>query len=221
MNVYLTFHGGFYNLGLQELTGSLTSEALMNFLSIKLDDFDLDINDIIGITSDGASVMLKLQKSVNCFSQVCLAHGIHLSVKDSLISDNKEAEFLTLQSSSDDEDESVTEKDIYNSEYNDCVTKMMKVINRFSHSGLLVDKLRHYIETAEKKPLKIITHTKTRWNSLYLAIERFLILWPEIQKVFIDISADIAHCLNQDEINQLANIRDIIDACLYLHHCSL
>lgn len=187
MNVYLTFIDGSYNLGLQELSGHLTSETLINSLSIKLNDFGLELSEIIGITSDGASVMLKLQKYTNCFSQICLAHGIHLSIKDSLISKNTEASSILMQSSSDDE-ESVTEQNIYHPNYKLSITKMMKVINKFSHSGLLVNKLNEYRSSAGKKCLKIITHSKIRWNSLFRAIERFLILWPEIQKVFIDIS---------------------------------
>ena len=186
MNVSLTGNDLCINLELKELNGSLTAENLRQFLVEKLAEFDISLGDIIGLTTDGASVMQKLQSSVDCFSQICLAHGIHLSVKDALISSSTHAQ-QALQDFSTEDEEEISEKDIYNPDYNMVITKMMKVDNKFHHSALLEDKLANYQVSAGKSPKKIVTHIKTRWNSLYHAIKRFLEVYPEIQKVFIDI----------------------------------
>ena len=74
------------NLGLVRVLGSLTSSAIVTILSNKLKQFHVDIKNIVAITSDGCSTMVKVGKDLlashGVFQQICLAHGIHLAATD-------------------------------------------------------------------------------------------------------------------------------------------
>ena len=185
MNIYLTHADDSFNLGLQELTGSLTADNLINFMQLKLDEFGLKLKEIVGITCDGASVMLSLQSKVNCITQICLAHGIHLSVKDTLVSQEKSL-LLNNDDSDLEEDNSRAIENFYDIRYVDCINSMMKIINSFSHSRTLQEKLNFYRTSEGLKTKRFVKHSKIRWNSLYLSIDSFLELFPQVNKVYID-----------------------------------
>ena len=74
------------NLGLVRVLGSLTSSAIVTILSNKLKQFHVDLKNIVAITSDGCSTMVKVGKDLlashGVFQQICLAHGIHLAATD-------------------------------------------------------------------------------------------------------------------------------------------
>ena len=80
------------SLGLVRVLGSLTSSAIVTILSNKLKQFHVDLKNIVAITSDGCSTMVKVGKDLlashGVFQQICLAHGIHLAVTD-IIYDKK------------------------------------------------------------------------------------------------------------------------------------
>ena len=68
-------------IGMIRIRGSFTAEAAVESLEQKLRDFSLDINtDIVGTTTDGASVMVAMGPKLPTIHQLCHAHGIHLAV---------------------------------------------------------------------------------------------------------------------------------------------
>ena len=74
-----------FNLGLVRIYGSCTAEHCVDIVEERLKSFNLNIkNDIIGITTDGASMMIKVGKIMLCYQQLCYAHGIQLAVIDVL-----------------------------------------------------------------------------------------------------------------------------------------
>ncbi|CAK1584782.1 unnamed protein product [Parnassius mnemosyne] len=89
MNVnlhYAFFKGNHHttrNLGLCRTYGSVTAIKCEQYLRERLHEFKLDFEtDVIAIISDGASVMTKLGRNLNCIHQLCLAHGLQLAVVD-------------------------------------------------------------------------------------------------------------------------------------------
>ena len=68
--------------------------------------------------------------------QLCLNHGIHLAVKNSIAVANSQTDF-------DDFEDDVTEllDSIVEARYSEALKKMRKVIGIFSHSALLKEKL--------------------------------------------------------------------------------
>lgn len=83
-------HGGgtqpqFWSLGLVRVHGSMPAENCVILLRNKLKSFGLNLDtDIVGVCTDGASVMCKVGKLISTEHQLCLAHGVHLAVHDVL-----------------------------------------------------------------------------------------------------------------------------------------
>lgn len=74
-----------FNLGLIRIRGSCNAEHAISLVKDRLTSFGIDFDtDVIGITTDGASVMVKIGKLVSCYQQLCFAHGIQLAVVDIL-----------------------------------------------------------------------------------------------------------------------------------------
>jgi hypothetical protein len=70
-----------FNLGLIRIHGSCTAEHCIELVLKQLKKFE---TDIIGITTDGASVMVKVGRLLPCYQQLCFAHGLQLAVIDVL-----------------------------------------------------------------------------------------------------------------------------------------
>ena len=63
--------------------GSLDAEAAAELCRRKLMEYSLSAGrHIVADTTDGASVMTKMNESLPMIHQICLAHGIHLAVVD-------------------------------------------------------------------------------------------------------------------------------------------
>jgi len=67
VNVHGT-DGKFWNLGLVRMSGSMPSEKCIQLLEDKLSQYGLSLaNDIVGVTTDGASVMTKVGRSISAY----------------------------------------------------------------------------------------------------------------------------------------------------------
>ena len=86
MNVNV--HGGddkFWSLGLIRVSGTMPAVKCIQLVKHKLDEHGLSLQfDIVAITTDGASLMTKVGKSIAALHQLCYAHGIQLGVLDVL-----------------------------------------------------------------------------------------------------------------------------------------
>ena len=62
--------------------GSCSAKKVVDFTKKRLKLFNLDLkSDIIGATTDGASIMMKFGRSLDIIDITCLAHGIHLAAR--------------------------------------------------------------------------------------------------------------------------------------------
>lgn len=182
MNVTLTHSKGIINLGLKPLHGNLTADNVKNAFIEKLTEFRINPEFIVGITTDGASTMKRFHQVFLCEKQICLAHAIHLAVQDTLIApDQTPEEGAEFEDSDNDEED--TEMFI---SIDPILKKMKSIINSFAHSAIMAESLENYLEHAKKPRKKVISYCRTRWNSMFLAMSRFLELKTEIQKVIID-----------------------------------
>ncbi|GBM98597.1 hypothetical protein AVEN_205766-1 [Araneus ventricosus] len=99
-----------FNLGLIRIHGSSTAEHIISLIKKKtLESFGLySDTDIIGVTTDGASVMVKVGKLMSCYQQLCFVHGLQLAVidicKNNIERGDELQEITSNESDTDDED---------------------------------------------------------------------------------------------------------------------
>ena len=62
MNINIHENLEFFNIGLCRVFGSLPADKCVYMLNSKLMRFGLDLNKIVGLTTDGAAVMVKVGK---------------------------------------------------------------------------------------------------------------------------------------------------------------
>ena len=196
-----------FNLGLIRIYGSCTAEHCIELVSERLKKFGLNFEtDIIGITTDGASVMVKVGRLLPCYQQLCFAHGIQLAVVDVLYKKKaqKEVEQTEIDESDeyDDEDtetneglEVVIEPTPAEPEviprYSELLKKVRKVVKTFKKSPTKDDMfLQKYVKEAKGKELSLILDCCTRWNSLLSMLERFYSVKVCIDKALIDTGSD-------------------------------
>lgn len=75
----------FWSLGLVRVKGSMPAIRCIELLTERLNIFGLDLKqDIVSITTDGASVMTKVGRCIEAEQQMCYAHGVQLAVLDVL-----------------------------------------------------------------------------------------------------------------------------------------
>lgn len=72
-------------MGVVKITGSMSALGAINILRAHLAKFTVFLDEnIVSVTTDGASVMVKIGRYIKGHHQVCLAHGIQLAVIDTL-----------------------------------------------------------------------------------------------------------------------------------------
>lgn len=208
----------FWNLGLVRVKGSMPADKSIWLLEQKLAVYGLNLRkDIVGIMTDGASVMKKVGSLLPVNQQLCFAHGVQLAVIDVLYQkqdlerktdeqsyEGEESEVEdNFSESNEDEDFSGNEElvdlyygrrhggyqcDIIEVNCGSVIKKVRKLIVMFKRSPAKNDVLQKYITAEFGKQLTLTKDCKTRWNSLLLMLERVYLLRNCIQKALIDIS---------------------------------
>ena len=175
MAVALIFNCGLFNLGMASITGSSNSANLLATLEAKLVDYELGLENCIAIITDGSAVMKKMHRETDKIGQLCLNHGIHLCVKDSIAN----SEYV-LESETDDVDDSA---DVFNKSFKSSIQRMKKIISIFNHSAHMQEKLDNARTAEHKQPHTLLPIIDIRWNSTFLSVKRFLEMLPEIEAV--------------------------------------
>ncbi|CAH0560586.1 unnamed protein product [Brassicogethes aeneus] len=218
-----------FNLGLIRIHGSGTAEHTISLIKNRLESFGLNSDtDIIGMTTDGASVMVKVGKLMSCYQQLCFAHGLQLAVVDILYKRNKEKEVEHQEiasNESDTDDKDTNDNDTYEEQgvtitmdpchhheviprYYDLFQKVRKVVKLFKRSPTKYDMyLQKYVKEETGKELSLILDCRTRWNSLLAMIERFYKLKVCIDKALIDIGSE-----TKFTDLEWSSIKDLVDS---------
>ncbi|XP_050507488.1 uncharacterized protein LOC126885105 [Diabrotica virgifera virgifera] len=231
-----------FNLGLIRIHGSCTAEHTISLVKDRLKIFGLDLDtDIIGMTTDGASVMVKAGKLLSCYHQLCFAHGIQLAVikvlyekKLEIETESTTASSITLpedgESTDDDDDDILNEEEgaadmtvilnlnypgnrvQINPRYNDLLQKVRNVVKLFKKSPTKYDTyLQKYVKEEIGKELCLVLDCRTRWNSLLAMVERFYKLKQYIEKSLIDIKSSIK--FTDHEWSSIKGLIDSLQPC--------
>ncbi|XP_063782142.1 uncharacterized protein LOC134932045 [Pseudophryne corroboree] len=211
----------FWSLGMVRILGSMPAEKCVDLLEMKLSVFGLSLqDDIVGICTDGASVMKKVGRLISAKQQLCYAHGIHLAVMDVLYKrpESPSASMANIQSDdSDDEDEEdefkVTDINVddiaeLSEDYQTLVKRIRMVIKIFRRSPTRNDDvLQKYVRAEIGQELNLILDCKTRWNSLFEMLSRVIRLRSCILKAMIDVKSQV-HITDAD----FESVQEIVTA---------
>lgn len=174
------------NLGLVRVVGSCDATKFVQILRDRLSEYGIDLETtVVGITTDGASVMQKFGKLLPVESQLCFAHGVHLAVCDVLYAtrDQQLANFSIVEVDDEDED--------YNSGFELVPDRLeIPLTNGFSNLAALMAKVRGVVRLFRRSPtktedylrrhmeadgkvLKLVANCKTRWISTFQMVEPY------------------------------------------------
>ena len=156
LNTNLWVDDKLIHLGLKRMAGSHNAEACLELLKEVLSEYDLSESDMISQTTDGASVMVKMGYSSPWEYQLCLTHGLHLSVIDALYKqynddgygNNNEDDRSEIDSDSEefgDLDEQPQNDGFYiYDEVAESIQKVTKITKVFKNATVKRDTLRKY-----------------------------------------------------------------------------
>ncbi len=222
----LNLHGEhLYLLGLIRITGSMPAEKAKDLIEKKLLEYELDLSkDIVGITTDGATVMKKMGKLMPIEHQVCTLHGLHLAVTGVLYKDKGDHD--SLDQSDDDESEADLTDEEGEQEslplprlerrlqlkdaYHKLIIKVRKICSTFRRSPLKNDLLEAKCQQNGLRAKPLLQDTKTRWNSMLAMLKRFLEIREPVKEVFAELGS-IAQFPTGAEISQLADIVEALE----------
>lgn len=207
-----------FNLGMIHIQGSCTAVRLGQMVDDKLGQFGLSMEKSIVVnTYDGSAVNRKLGRLTNTDEQVCMVHGLHLAVINTLYtfppnasggSDSNMNDIVNLlfgnqnnQNSNDSDSEDVSsesdnsedEQDhsetliVKQAEIRETISNVRKVVKFFRDSPLRSEALQKEIKRLGAKPLKLKLDVKTRWDSMFDMLFRFNELLPSIRKCLRDL----------------------------------
>jgi hypothetical protein len=234
INVHTTA-GLFWNIGLARAFGSMPAERCLVLVKEKLKEFNLCISkDIVCVTTDGASVMVKLGKLIDAEQQICLAHGINLAITDILYKSTPNEALVVCEMHDEEENDDVDEEEnvggviiesnlvsnvnISHITIGPLVKKIRKVVKMFRKSPTKNDIfLQKYIKEQFGKEVALHLDCKTRWNSMLFMLEIFYKLRYCVQKALIDVNSGINFCdeeftLLSATITALTPIKLAVDA---------
>lgn len=191
----------------------MSSESCVQLLKEKLSEFNLFLdNDIVGITTDGASVMKKVGRLIEPLQQLCYAHGVQLGITDVIYKKNVESnaeepeeefEDTELNTNRSGEEEEVLDDNPDNydglyfslplrqvdlaTEYQMIISKLRKCVKLFRNSPTKNDMLQNYIQQEFAKTIQLVLDCKTRWSSLCNMISTYNKVKQCVAKTLVDL----------------------------------
>lgn len=221
-----------HNLGLTKIDGSCNATETIRLIELTLNKYSLNLKtDIVASTHDGASVMVKYGNEIDSISQLCYNHAIHLAVVsifysvNSSQSNNRIEEFYEYDDEEDNEsldgtkylssDENMNfivdyEEEIFelSVDISNIVNETRRICKFFKKSSVRNSILQKHVVEQHGKKLKLLLDCRTRWNSLIIMINRFILLSGPIYKALDELGAVVP---SDDLISSLKEIAKILE----------
>lgn len=216
----------FVNLGLARLEGSATALKCAQTIENRLKMYHLQLEDLTGLTTDGASVMVKMGRDLPVYHQLCYAHAIQLAILDVLYKDKSGVQnsiehipVNNFNGSESDSDEDELDGISFEqdkrpvrlcSNYKHIIDKVRRTVKIFRKSPTKNDEvLQRYVLEEFGKDLSLQLDCKTRWSSMCNMLQRFIKLYYCIQKSLIDLKSDIR--FTEEEVSFLKHVHEVLD----------
>ena len=180
------------------------------------------------ITTDGAANMESMAKQAGLLQQKCLVHGLQLIVNEMIFfkkdkfglplleideNDSDENEYDIDEECMSDNDEitdveenfnsdntfmtdifdSINSKVVLKQKYMDAIKKVRSLMVLFKRSTKQRDHLRNYTSLAP------VIDVKTRWNSTYYMLKRYLVIVNDIRKAALDSESIRKRMVDDDD----------------------
>lgn len=226
LNINVHSRNRLWNIGLVRIKKSMTSEVCVELLKERLSEHKLCLEkDIIGFTTDGASVMAKIQRLIPPMQQLCFAHGLQLAVIDTLYKKSVQVENVLIRDENSTDEDSDSDADDFNDpdlifcndsmidlsskfDVNSTIVRTRNIIRTFRKSPIKNDTLQKYVIEEHGREMQLILDCKTRWSSLFLMLERFIFLEDCIKKSMIDLKMEF---LSASELQLLKNLVQLLE----------
>lgn len=213
LNVNAHTNGGeMFNLGLIRIPQKGDANTLKQLMTEKLSEFELsEENDIIGITTDAASVMKKLGRLITSDHQQCYNHGIHLAVLDVLtvrVSENDSGsddddiddadDDMDLYENSDGDESSavnlsselIEQAPLMKTDINSALNRVRKIVRMFRRSPVKNAVLQNLVRESHGHELALLLDVPTRWNSQETMLNRFLTIYDCIKLALTELKSE-------------------------------
>lgn len=174
-----------YYLATRALNERHTAEYISENLLDVLEKWDIPLSKIrVAVTDNASSMFAAIRMSLGEKKHLpCFAHTINLVVEEA----------LKLQS------------------VKSAVIKVREIVHWIKNSVVQSDKLRKIQmrnNVSEESVLKLIADVRTRWNSTFFMLERFLKLRKIISEIVIDsiVAPDFPSALEIETLNELTAV---------------
>ncbi|XP_074114022.1 uncharacterized protein LOC141537088 [Cotesia typhae] len=223
-----------YKLGAYYLKDRKTIAILRVKLREICNEWGINDDRISAIVSDGgANIKGTIKEGFGESEHIsCLAHvinnigqnliGVYSSKPTSELNDN---EIHHLFDDDSDTEEFFDDKDSPNSSAKNIIMKVKKIVKFFRCSEIAFRELETLQEQSGCKPaIKLIQEVRTRWNSCYEMLDRFINLAEHINYALLKVHRDKSSrsepldILTGDELDILIEIRDILKPLWHVTH---
>lgn len=173
------------DLSIVQLQSNHTAECLEQTMLKVFDEWNISKENVVGITTDnGYNIVAAVRRSFEAQHIHCFAHTLNL----------------------------VTEAALLNEKIVPTIIKVRAIVKYIKNSVNVSDKLRKIqIENnvAEGNIKKMILDVKTRWNSTYYMVQRFLELLKVVGQILID-DASSPEMPSASEVETLRNLETLL-----------
>lgn len=171
--------------------------------TVKLNEFGLSLQDIVGATTDGAAVMMKFGRDMDVIHQPCYNHALHLAVMDKIFEHSRQLEQNVTPDDTDDDNDMFSEdENSSENQYNDdadileprediqlILNKVRAIILLFKRSPVKNSVFQDYVKQKHGKEISLLMDCRTRWNSTETMLARFIKLYDCIMLALTDLNA--------------------------------
>ncbi|XP_044592932.1 zinc finger BED domain-containing protein 4-like [Cotesia glomerata] len=216
-------------LGAYHMEERKTIENLRSKLRKICNDWGLNDDKISTFVSDGGANIkgaikseFGSEKHISCIGHVINNIGqrlIEINITPSASESGNKVDDLPLNEEDIIDDSEILESDKTTQQtmLRDLLTKVKKIVTFFRHSERATTELLSLQSNLpESKRLKLIQEVKTRWNSCFEMINRFIVLADHVGKVLLQVKMDKSskakppNMITGDELESLIEVRDIL-----------
>ena len=211
-------------IGAKSISQTKTIENLSIILMRFCLEWGFNLENVTAVITDNEENVVGACKDVFGVSKhiVCLAHNLDIAVRNAigLYKSSKDDEHQPLPDNVDSEDDELHDPDPVIQPFKETIRKIKKIVGFFRRSERATEELKEMQmkewKKRESECLKLIQEVRTRCNSLYEMLQRFLHLYEFVGRVLTKVSREKSseekppQMITQDEKEIAREVRDVL-----------